>query len=64
MEVVERTPISVDKMHFKNHVGDFCRKTMNPYENKCAYHLLVHLSFAVPLFVYVHSIGQCELASC
>ena len=52
LELLERTPISVDKMHFKNHVADFCRKTMNPYENKCVYHLLVVFEvcyFAIPV---------------
>lgn len=35
MDILERTPISVDKMHFKNHVGDFCRKNMDPNKNRC-----------------------------
>ena len=45
VELLERTPISVDKMHFKNHVGDFCRKTMNPYENEYESHFLVVFEF-------------------
>jgi hypothetical protein len=34
-ELLASTPISVDRMHFKNHVGRFCRAQMNPDTNRC-----------------------------
>jgi hypothetical protein len=33
MELINATPISVDRCHFRNHVGAFCRETMNPDKN-------------------------------
>ncbi|CAF4143071.1 unnamed protein product [Rotaria magnacalcarata] len=33
MLLLDSTPISVDRSHFRNHVGTFCRKTMNPDKN-------------------------------
>ena len=35
MELLASTPISVDRSHFRNHVGEFCRKNMNPDKNPC-----------------------------
>ncbi|CAF1537838.1 unnamed protein product, partial [Rotaria sp. Silwood1] len=29
MVLLHATPISVDRSHFRNHVGVFCRKTMS-----------------------------------
>ena len=34
-KLLANTPISVDRMHFKNHVGAFCRQNMNPNDNRC-----------------------------
>ncbi|CAF3601140.1 unnamed protein product [Rotaria socialis] len=33
MLLLNSTPISVDRSHFRNHVGTFCRQTMNPDKN-------------------------------
>ncbi|CAF1049578.1 unnamed protein product [Rotaria magnacalcarata] len=33
MELLASTPISVDRSHFRNHVGDFSRQNMNPDKN-------------------------------
>lgn len=35
LELLASTPISVDRLHFKNHVGSFCRLEMNPDTNRC-----------------------------
>ena len=35
LELLASTPISVDRLHFKNHVGKFCRIHMNPNKNRC-----------------------------
>ncbi|CAM4793118.1 unnamed protein product [Rotaria magnacalcarata] len=35
MELLASTPISVDRSHFRNHVGDFSRQNMNPDKNPC-----------------------------
>ncbi|CAF1429914.1 unnamed protein product [Adineta ricciae] len=32
--VLKRTPFSIDRVHFKNHVGRWCRKNMNPDNNR------------------------------
>ena len=37
IELLDSTPISVDRSHFRNHIGSFCRRTMNPDENPCQY---------------------------
>ncbi len=37
LELLASTPVSVDRMHFKNHVGSFCRSEMNPDRNKCMF---------------------------
>ncbi len=44
MELLDSTPISVDRSHFRNHVGTFCRRTMNPDKNPCSYCPISHLS--------------------
>jgi hypothetical protein len=33
MKILASTPISVDRSHFRNHIGKFCRQTMNPDNN-------------------------------
>ncbi|CAF1016734.1 unnamed protein product [Adineta ricciae] len=33
MILLDSTPISIDRSHFRNHVGTFCRTTMNPDKN-------------------------------
>jgi hypothetical protein len=35
IELLDSIPISVDRSHFRNHVGSFCRRTMNPDKNPC-----------------------------
>jgi hypothetical protein len=37
LHLLAATPVSVDRMHFKNHVGRFCRLEMNPDANRCKY---------------------------
>ena len=37
MVLLDATPISIDRSHFRNHVGTFCRTTMNPDKNPCLY---------------------------
>ncbi|CAF1158424.1 unnamed protein product [Adineta ricciae] len=34
MKLLASTPVSVDRSHFRNHVGKFCRETMNPNNNR------------------------------
>ncbi|CAF2120191.1 unnamed protein product [Rotaria magnacalcarata] len=59
MLLLNSTPISVDRSHFRNHVGTFCRQTMNPdknpRENSASDFTLIILTF---------SIGWCQYASC
>ena len=38
LRTLANTPVSVDRMHFKNHVGRFCRKEMNPENNRCMWY--------------------------
>jgi hypothetical protein len=33
-KLLYETKFSVDKTHFKGHVGKWCRENMNPYKNK------------------------------
>jgi hypothetical protein len=58
-DLLASTPISVDRMHFKNHVGSFCRSQMNPDKNKRKlfpyYSVFIWLSI---IFFY-----QCWMAS-
>lgn len=35
-------PFSIGRVHYKNHIGKWCRENMNPDENRCE--LLVHMS--------------------
>ena len=37
MALLDSIPISVDTCHFRNHVGNLCRKTMNSDKNPCSY---------------------------
>jgi hypothetical protein len=37
LDLLASTPVSVDRMHFKNHVGTFCRLEMNPNNNRCEF---------------------------
>lgn len=58
------TPISVDRMHFRNHVGRFCRLEMNPNKNPCmCVHALTCLckrfSFPVLKGVNTQAAEQC-----
>lgn len=41
LELLANTPISVDRLHFKNHVGSYCRREMNPNNNRCNFNRLV-----------------------
>jgi hypothetical protein len=40
MTILDSTPISVDRSHFRNHVGKFCRNTMNPDKNPRSYFII------------------------
>ena len=33
--LLKDTPFSVDRVHFKNHVGRWCRANMDPENNRC-----------------------------
>ena len=39
LNLLATTPVSVDRLHFKNHVGRFCRKEMDPNKNRCMRHV-------------------------
>ena len=61
MDILEQTPISVDKMHFKNHVGDFCRKNMDPNKNRCESRLRWMLFLdSISNEQHAFSVGQCQ----
>ena len=32
---LKQTPFSIDRAHFKNHVGRWCREEMDPDKNRC-----------------------------
>lgn len=34
-EFLANIKFSVDRVHFKNHVGKWCRRHMNPDDNRC-----------------------------
>ena len=33
--LLKQTPFSIDRAHYKNHVGRWCREHMNPDKNPC-----------------------------
>ena len=34
-QILKSTPFSIDRVHYKNHVGRWCRENMNPDNNRC-----------------------------
>jgi hypothetical protein len=60
MEILASTPISVDRSHFRNHVGIFCRKTTNPDKNPCQcsdFCILKNSIISFSIKQYEHSSG-------
>lgn len=48
--VLKQTPFSIDRAHFKNHVGRWCRDNMNPDRNTC-----IVVSLSIDILNYILS---------